>query len=354
MAKSRNRRKTVAVDPFMPPVEAARAADLRYVSDERPGISRRRSGKGFSYSGPDGVLVRDKATLARIRSLAIPPAWTSVWICPLDNGHIQATGRDARGRKQYRYHPRWHLVRDDTKYGRMILFGNTLPRIRARVEADLALSGIPKAKVLATVVRLLETTFIRVGNEEYARSNRSFGLTTLQNRHVEVSGSTIHFHFRGKSGKDHSIKLSDRRLARLVQRCRELPGQDLFQYRDDAGDTQPIDSTDVNAYIRDVSGQEFTAKDFRTWAGTLLATRQLATGDGSEAPTLVAAIAAVAQQLGNTVAVCRKCYIHPAVINAYQQVEVRRLLMEAGKGVKPIEGLESDEAVLIQFLSAAA
>jgi DNA topoisomerase I len=359
MVKSRRRARSGAgVGPFTAPPDAAKAADLRHMSDDRPGITRRRSGRGFSYAGPDGGAIRDKATLARIRSLAIPPAWTDVWICPIEHGHIQATGRDARRRKQYRYHPRWHLVRDTTKYGRMIEFGNTLPNIRARLEEDLALSGVPKARVLATVVSLLEVTFIRVGNEEYARTNRSFGLTTLQDRHVEIDGSRMEFRFRGKSGKAHTVKLTDRRLARLVQRIRELPGQDLFQFLDDTGEPQSIDSADVNDYLRAISDQDFTAKDFRTWAGTLLAALQLVPSrcfdpDVSPKAALAAAITSVAGRLRNTAAVCRKCYIHPAVLDAYQNRELFDLWVSQSDSEDHPEGLTAEEAALLRYLHAA-
>jgi DNA topoisomerase-1 len=360
MVKSRRRaRSRAGVGPFTAPTEAARAADLRHMSDDRPGVTRRRSGRGFSYVGPDGAAIRDKATLARIRSLAIPPAWADVWICPIEHGHVQATGRDARRRKQYRYHSRWHQIRDETKYGRLIEFGNTLPKIRARLQEDLALSGVPKAKVLATVVRLLEATFIRVGNEEYARTNRSFGLTTLQDRHVAIDGSRIQFRFRGKSGKVHAVDLSNRRLARLIQRIRELPGQDLFQFLDDTGQPQSIDSADVNDYLRTISDRDFTAKDFRTWAGTLLAALQLVPSrcfDPDVAPkaALITAVTSVAGQLGNTVAVCRKCYIHPVVLDAYQNRELFDLWVRLGDGEDHPEGLTADEAVLLRFLHATA
>src|SRR5919107_213286 len=257
------------------PVESAESAGLRYVSDTMPGIRRKRSGSGFSYVGPDGKAVKDPATLARIRSLAIPPAYVDVWICPTANGHIQATGRDARGRKQYRYHPKWRETRDETKFGRILAFSEALPGIRKRVESDLSKPGLSREKVLATVVRLLDCTGIRIGNDEYARSNRSFGLTTLQDRHVEISGSNMRFEFRGKSGKNHSVSLSDRRLAKIVRRCQDIPGEDLFQYVDEDGVRQTISSGDVNDYLREISGQEFTAKDFRTWAGTLLAIESL-------------------------------------------------------------------------------
>lgn len=349
-------RRRRPLDPFLPPVEAAKAAQLRHVTDARPGIRRRVAGTGFTYVGPDDETVRDEATLARIRSLAIPPAWTDVWICPQANGHLQASGRDARGRKQYRYHQRWRQVRDETKYGKMILFGTTLPRIRERVDADLALSGLPRERTLATVVGLLETTFMRVGNEEYAKANGSYGLTTLQNRHVRVEGTKIRFRFRGKSGKEHTIDVTDRRLARLVRKIRDLPGQDLFQYLDDAGDPQPITSGDVNDYLRAISDQDFTAKDFRTWSGTLLATRCLASYDGAETASAaksaqVSAVASVAERLGNTVAVCRKCYVHPAVLDAFQAPEVLELWKRSAKG-PTVDGLDDEENALLRFLTA--
>jgi DNA topoisomerase-1 len=332
--------------PFAEPSEAAKAAALRYVSDAGPGIRRKRSGTGFSYRAADGSPVRDKATLARIRSLAVPPAWREVWICPTAEGHLQATGRDARGRKQYRYHPRWRLVRDETKYERMQVFGATLPRIRSRLRRDLALPGLPRDKVLATIVRLLETSRIRVGNEEYARNNKSFGLTTLRNRHVEIEGATLRFRFQGKSGKSHTVDVSDRRLARLVERCRDLPGQDLFQYLDDAGEPQPIDSGAVNDYLRSISGQDFTAKDFRTWAGTLLAARLLS----EPQPGLAEAAAEVARQLGNTPAITRKCYIHPAVLAAHQNRGLFELWAGLAASRPARRGLSKEESVLLAFL----
>ncbi|MGH7526406.1 MAG: DNA topoisomerase IB [Gemmatimonadales bacterium] len=318
MATKRRKRRVVVPDP----PESAEAAGLRYVSDTSPGIRRRRAGKGFSYVGPDGRTIRDQKELARIRSLAIPPAYEDVWICPSPHGHIQATGRDARGRKQYRYHPQWRAVRDETKYGRMIAFSEVLPRIRQRVDGDLGGAGLTREKVLATVVRLLECTGIRVGNDEYARSNRSYGLTTLRDQHVEISGSTLRFQFRGKSGKAHSVALSDRRLARIVQRCQALPGAELFQYVDQQGEQQTIGSGDVNAYLREISGQEFTAKDFRTWAGTILAVaalRELGPFDTEREgkAAVLKAIDRVAEQLNNTRAVCRKYYVHPAVFETY-------------------------------------
>jgi len=315
------------------PIEAAQAAGLRYVSDTRPGIRRKRAGKGFSYTGPDGAAIRDDQTLRRIRSLAIPPAWQDVWICPLPNGHLQAAGRDARGRKQYRYHPRWRSTRDETKYERMADFGRALPRIRERIEQDLALPGLPREKVLATVVRLLEITLIRVGNEEYAKSNRSFGLTTLRDRHVQVDGTQLRFEFRGKSGVRHRVDLRDRRLARIVKRCRDLPGHELFQYVDDAGQHQTIDSGDVNDYLRAISGEDFTAKDFRTWAGTVLAALALQEFEAFDSQAqakrnIVAAIQNVAKRLGNTPSVCRKCYVHPAIIDAYLEGSTLNVLRQ--------------------------
>ena len=284
------------------------------MSDAAPGIARLRAGSGFRYQDARGAAVRDRALLERVRKLAVPPAWRDVWICPREDGHLQATGRDARGRKQYRYHARWREVRDETKYGRMLAFADALPRIRRRVRQDLARPGLPREKVLAAVVRLLETTRMRVGNEEYARENESFGLTTLRTRQVRVNGSTMQFRFRGKSGVWHEFALSDRRLAVIVRRMRDLPGYELFQYVDDAGDTRAVDSADVNAYLKDLAGEEFTSKDFRTWAGTVLAAQALREC-GKRG--LTQAIERVAKQLGNTKAVCRKCYIHPAVIEAY-------------------------------------
>jgi DNA topoisomerase-1 len=304
------------------PELSAKTARLRYVSDDDPGIKRERNGSDFRYVSASGEAIDDEATLARIRSLAIPPAWEKVWICPLANGHIQATGRDVKGRKQYRYHPRWREVRDETKFGRMIQFATTLPKIRAKIESHLALTGLPREKVLATIVRLLEVTCIRVGNEEYAKKNRSYGLTTLRNRHVDVSGSSVRFRFRGKSGKAHAIRVKDRRLARIVARCSELPGQELFQYIDDENVRRSVESSDVNAYIKEISGSDFTAKDFRTWVGTVSAVRALRElGPASSATDvtkqLVAAVKLVADRLGNTAAVCRKAYIHPAVLDAW-------------------------------------
>ena len=304
------------------PVESAKEAGLRYVSDATPGIVRKRHGKSFRYVGPDGKPVRDAETLARIKSLVIPPAWNDVWICSSPKGHLQASGRDARGRKQSRYHPRWREVRDETKYERMLLFGAALPIIREHVEQDLARPGLPRLKVLATIVRLMETTLIRVGNAEYARENHSYGLTTMRNRHARVSGSKVTFDFKGKSGVRHTIDVNDRRLARIVKRCHDLPGYELFQYLDDDGQVRAVDSADVNEYLHEISGQDFTAKDFRTWAGTVLACSLLQEFEQFQSQTeakrnVVQAIKSVAARLGNTPSVCRKCYVHPAVLDSY-------------------------------------
>lgn len=339
------------------PIESARKASLRYVSDQKPGIRRVRSGQGFRYVLPDGQSLRDSEELRRIRSLAIPPAWTKVWICPLANGHLQATGYDARGRKQYRYHPAWRAERDATKYAKMIAFGHALPRVRARVAEDLARPGLPKEKVLATIVRLLETTLIRVGNEEYARENQSFGLTTMRVKHVEVQGATVHFGFRGKSGKQHAIDVKDKRLAHIVKRCRDLPGYELFQYIGENGEINSVDASDVNDYLREIAGEEFTAKDFRTWNGTVLAAIALLdfaefTSQAEAKRNVNDAIAAVANLLGNTKAICRKCYVHPAVIDAYfGGTLAKQVMLEAArKNSDETEGLKPEEKAVLAFL----
>jgi DNA topoisomerase I len=295
---------------------------LIYVNDGSPGLQRRRAGKGFVYVLPSGKRLRNDAAIARIRSLAIPPAYTQVWICPSANGHIQATGRDARGRKQYRYHSRWREQRDTAKYDRLAAFAKKLPLLRRQINQDLRLHGLPRRKVVAAVVSLLERSFIRVGNEEYSRSNGSYGLTTLRNRHVRVRGESVAFEFRGKSGKFHSLVLADARLAVIVKRCQELPGQQLFQFINDEGKREGIDSDDVNSYIRSAVGEEFSAKDFRTWAGTLLAAQALSTADEAESVAerkqqVADVIGQVSKRLGNTPSVCRKCYVHPAVLDAY-------------------------------------
>jgi DNA topoisomerase-1 len=341
--------------------EAAHEAHLRYISDARPGIRRERNGDEWRYLKPDGALVTDAPTLHRIATLAIPPAWTDVWISPLSNGHLQATGRDARGRKQYRYHTRWRAVRDETKFERTIAFGQALPRIRERVRSDLALPGLPREKVLAALTDLMDRTSIRVGSEEYARENASFGLTTLRDKHVRVEGAEIRFRFRGKSGKEHSIRLRDRRLARIVQRCRDLPGYELFQYLDDAGEQHAIDAADVNGYLREATGEDFTAKDFRTWNGTLAAALALEKFEPFSTPAeakrnIVRAIELVAAQLGNTVAVCRKCYVHPAVLEAYLEGELNRAASSAGEAtsVERGDGLEPNALALLGLLQARA
>ncbi len=304
------------------PALSARAAGLRYAHDGRPGIRRLRAGEGFRYVAPNGRTVRDRRTLARIRALAIPPAWSDVWIAPLEDSHVQATGRDARGRKQYRYHRRWREIRDETKYGRLLQFAGALSSIHRRVARDLRLPGLPREKVLAVVVRLLERSCIRVGNQEYARENESYGLTTLRDRQVEVRGATLKFRFRGKSGVRHDLALSDAQVARIVRGMQDLPGYELFQYLDDSGATRRIESADVNAYLKEIAGEEFTSKDFRTWAGTLHAAEALrrTARPASEAQAkrgIATAVDEVARRLGNTRAVCRKCYIHPAVLSAY-------------------------------------
>lgn len=318
------------------PAHTAHSAGLRYVQDRLPGIVRKRvRGNTFRYVASGGVAVRDRETLARIRSLAIPPAWEQVWISPHANTHLQATGRDARGRKQYRYHARWRELRDETKYDRMLAFAQALPRIRRQVERDLALPGLPRRKALAAVVRLLERTFIRVGNEEYARANESFGLTTLREKQVRVNGSTVKFEFRGKSGVEHRIALSDRRLANILRKMRDLPGYELFQYVDEGGKRRAIESSDVNAYLKKLAGDEFTSKDFRTWAGTVLAVQALGSQPAARSVTeakrnISKAVEAVSQRLRNTPAVCRKCYIHPAIFDSYTDGTLHRAMQKSG------------------------
>lgn len=343
---------------ILDPVESSRLAGLRYVTDAKPGITRKRRGKSFQYFDNDGKQIRNKEEIARIKSLVIPPAWTDVWICPRANGHLQATGRDARGRKQSRYHPRWREVRDENKYERMRLFGETLPVIRERVEKDLALPGLPREKILATIVRLLETTFIRVGNEEYAKENHSYGLTTMRNKHVDVDGATVRFKFKGKSGKNHDIDLNDRRLARIVKRCLDLPGYELFQYIDNDESLRAVDSSDVNDYLRTITEQQFTAKDFRTWAGTVLACLALREFEAFQSETeakrnIVQAIKSVAEKLGNTPAVCRKCYVHPAVLECYNAGELLTTLESAGKKASKSPHALRQEEVEVMFLLEA-
>ncbi|MDQ3116613.1 MAG: DNA topoisomerase IB, partial [Verrucomicrobiota bacterium] len=304
------------------PEEAAEEAGLRYVSDDKPGYTRKKRGKKFGYFDSEGKEIRDEVRILRINRLAIPPAYTDVWICSSPNGHLQATGRDDRGRKQYRYHERWREERDENKYEKMVIFAQALPKIRRRLNKDLKRRGLPREKLLATVVQLLERTFIRIGNEEYAKENKSFGLTTMRNRHVDVKGATVRFRFRGKSGKEHDVDTKDRRVAKIIRQLQELPGQEVFQYLDEEGERHCVSSDDVNDYLREITGEEFTAKDFRTWAGTVMAAMalkgQVAFENKSQAKQNVkAAISAVAKMLGNTPTVCRKCYVHPAVLETY-------------------------------------
>lgn len=337
------------------PEQSAEEAGLRYVTDSTPGITRHRAGTGFFYKTSKGDKVTDERTLARIKSLAIPPAWNEVWIATTANAHLQATGRDAKGRKQYRYHPKWAEVRDKAKYEHMVEFGNSLPTIRERVEADLGKRGLPREKVLAAVVKLLETTLIRVGNDQYAKENKSYGLTTMRDRHAEINGSSVTFSFAGKSGVDHEIELRDRRLANIVRRSQELPGQQLFQYLDEDGNRQSIDSADVNQYLKEISGKDFTAKDFRTWAGTLLAAEALAgfdmdADDATTKSNIVAAIETVSKQLGNTPAICRKCYVHPAVIDAYMEGDTVATIAQRAEQQKKQGDLEPLEHAVMELL----
>ncbi|HEX4504842.1 MAG TPA: DNA topoisomerase IB [Alphaproteobacteria bacterium] len=344
--------------PFvLEPAAAARAAGLRYVADHMSGIHRKRAGRAFSYRDAKGEKVTDPVTLARIRKLAIPPAWQDVWICASPNGHLQATGIDARGRKQYRYHANWRAVRDETKYSRMLAFGRALPAIREQVARDLRREGLPREKMLATIVRLLETTLIRVGNREYARENDSFGLTTLRNRHVKVEGGTISFEFRAKSGKMRKLHLKDRTLARIVKRARDLPGYELFQYVDKDGERRSIDSDDVNQYLKEASGADFTAKDFRTWAGTVLAAlalREFEAFDSEAAAkrNITQAIEQVASKLGNTASICRKCYVHPALFDAYLDGTLAASLKQEVEATlaEELEKLPPEEAAVLAFL----
>jgi DNA topoisomerase IB len=336
-------------------LESAAQGGLVYVSDTEPGFRRRRSGKGFVYLDSSGKPIRDPNTLARIRSLAIPPAYRDVWICTRANGHLQATGRDARGRKQYRYHARWREVRDAEKFDRIIAFGSALPKLRRRLRRDLAASGLSREKVLAVVIAIMADTMVRIGNEEYARGNKAFGLTTLRNRHVEfLRGGRARLRFRGKGGLEHDVVLDDRRLAKLVQRCQQLPGQQLFQYQDDEGNAQPIDSGMVNDYLRDAMGIDFTAKDFRTWGGTLAAMRLLAReaepGEADTPPsqrsiaaTRNAVISEVAKQLRNTPAVCRKSYIDPVVLDAWEAGRLHAFTSD-------LRGERQWEQALLRFL----
>lgn len=347
---------TQAPPPKPDAIESAKEAGLRYVRDDAPGIRRMKVGNGFRYVDPSGRAI-SRADEVRIKALAIPPAWRDVWICPHPNGHIQAVGRDDRGRKQYRYHPEWTKVRDESKYSRMIEFVTALPKIRKAVQRHLALPGLSREKVLATVVRLLETTLIRVGNDEYAKSNKSFGLTTMRDKHVKVRGQTIDFQFRGKSGGEHAIDLDDARLAKIVRQCQDLPGAELFQYVDDLGKVCDVGSGDVNAYLKEISGHDFTAKDFRTWAGTVLAARALQEFERVDSKAamkknIVRAIESVAMRLGNTKAVCRKCYIHPDVLDSYMDGSlVESLSRKAGNELaRSLKNLPAEEAAVLALL----
>jgi DNA topoisomerase-1 len=336
--------------------EAAEVAGLTYVNDSDPGIGRRKVGKGFAYTTSDGKRVTDEATLARIRSLAIPPAYTDVWICADPDGHIQATGRDAKGRKQYRYHPRFREFRDSAKYEHMFAFARALPGIRARVAEHMALRGMPREKVLATVVHLLEATMIRVGNDEYVRQNNSFGLTTLRNRHVAVSGSELKFRFKGKSGKTWNLSVKDRRVAKIVRACQDLPGQELFAYVGEDGAVHDVTSADVNGYLREIAGSDITAKDFRTWTGTVLAALALAEFEEVDTQAAAkknvrAAIEQVAARLGNTPTVCRKCYVHPEIFAAYLDKQLAlEIRQEVEEELRDVEHLRAEEAAVLALL----
>jgi len=339
------------------PKKAARAAGLVYVEDTEPGFTRERRGTGFRYVDSRGRALKNARVLKRIRSLAIPPAWTDVWICKRPNGHLQATGRDARGRKQYRYHPDWREARDENKYERLIDFAEVLPRVRKRVSRHLKRRGLPREKVLATIVKMLETTLVRVGNDEYVKSNRSFGLTTMKDGHAKINGAKIRLEFRGKSGKRHEIDLRDERLARIVQQCQDLPGQELFQYIDANDQVRDVTSGDVNEYLRQISGGDFTAKDFRTWAGTALAARALHEFEDFDSQAaakrnITRAIERVAQRLGNTTAICRKCYVHPAIIDAYLDRSLVKVVKQRTEKElrESLSSLTSEEAAVLALL----
>jgi DNA topoisomerase I len=346
-------------DAIVAPQDAAEAAGLRYVLDAQPGIRRKAAGKSFSYIQPNGKRLADKRALGRIRALAIPPAWTDVWICPSPDGHVQATGRDARGRKQYRYHALFREMRESTKYEHVIGFAKSLPRIRATVQKHMALRGLPREKVLATVVHLLETTLIRIGNDDYARQNGSYGLTTLKNRHVTIDGSEVRFRFTGKSGKQWSLAVRDRRIAKIIKACQDLPGQDLLQYVDEEGEQRAISSGDVNTYLREVTGEDTTAKDFRTWAGTVLAAlalQELQSFDtAAQAKKNVReAIERVATRLGNTPTICRKCYVHPEILTSYLDGQlVLKIKSKVEQELRDdLSGLQPEEAAVLAMLRA--
>lgn len=345
------------VQTIVDPKDAAELAGLRYVSDARPGIRRKKAGTGFTYTRVDGTRLSERDVLNRIKSLAIPPAWTDVWISPFADGHIQATGRDAKGRKQYRYHARFREVRESTKYEHVVAFAAALPGIREKVKEHMALPGLAREKVLATVVHLLETTLVRVGNDEYAEQNNSYGLTTLKNRHVAVDGNEVRFRFTGKSGKQWSLRVRDRRVAKIIRACQELPGQELLQYIDESGNCQDVTSTDVNSYLKEITGKDITAKDFRTWAGTVLAAMALSELESFDSATqakrnLRAAIEKVASKLGNTPTICRKCYVHPEVLNSYMDGNlVLEVKAEAENELRGnVKTLKPEEAAVLALL----
>ncbi|MGI6850859.1 DNA topoisomerase IB [Mesorhizobium sp. 1B3] len=348
-----------AVQTIVDPRDAAETAGLLYVSDEKPGIRRRKSGKGFRYLRPDGSAVKDEATLRRIRALAIPPAWADVWICPKANGHIQATGRDAKQRKQYKYHPQFREVRESVKFEHIMEFARLLPVIRAKVSEHMSLRGLPREKVLATTVHLLETTLIRVGNDDYAKQNKSYGLTTLKDPHVKIDGAELRFQFKGKSGKTWRLQVKDRRVAKIVKACQDLPGQELLQYIDEDGQQRDVTSSDINNYLREITGKDFTAKDFRTWAGTVLAALALSEFEAFDSQARAkknvrSAIERVSSRLGNTPTICRKCYVHPEILNCYLSGS---LLFEIKDEVEAelrqdLAGLKPEEAAVMTLLQS--
>jgi DNA topoisomerase-1 len=357
--RRKEKKKVSEIEVAIDPVEVAEEAGLRYVSDDQPGYSRKPKGDDFEYFDTDGKPIRDETRVLRIRRIAIPPAYKDVWICPSPNGHIQATARDARGRKQYRYHERWREARDENKYDRMLVFGQALPKIRRQVNKDMGLRDLPRNKVLATVVRLLGRTFIRIGNEEYARENKSFGLTTMQARHVDVKGAKLSFSFKGKSGVKHEIDVDDRRLANIIRKLQDLPGQDIFQYEDETGEVRNVTSQDVNDYLQEITGEEFTAKDFRTWAGTVLTAMALSAqgpveNEAQAKKNIKDAIAAVAKILGNTPTVCRKCYVHPVVLDSYLDGDMIEGLKQKTEEAlaENLEDLRAEEAAVMAFLQA--
>ena len=346
-----------SVQAIVDPRDAAESAGLRYVSDARPGIRRKKAGKGFIYTRADQSKLSEPDVLKRLKGLAIPPAWTEVWICPWADGHIQATGRDAKGRKQYRYHARFREIRESTKYEHVVAFADTLPSIREKVREHMALRGLPRQKVLATVVHLLEATLIRVGNDDYAKQNNSYGLTTLKNRHVDIDGNEVRFGFTGKSGKQWSLRVRDRRIAKIIKACQELPGQELIQYVDEDGNCRDVTSTDVNDYLGEITGKDITAKDFRTWAGTVLAAMALNELESFDSAAqakrnLRAAIEKVSARLGNTPTICRKCYVHPEVLNSYMDGNlVLELKSQAESELRSgVEKLKPEEAAVLALL----